>query len=88
MVSVHRLIKKVKRTGTTTTGTTERKTGNGRLRTAATDENKQYVEEMIASQEECPGTRDVKAEAGSRNGGSGSFSAEGKRENSIASAST
>ena len=51
VVSVHRLINKVKQTGTT-----ERKTGSGRLRTATTEENKHHVEEMIAFQEECPGT--------------------------------
>ena len=49
--SVHRLINKIKQTGTT-----ERKAGSGRLRTATTEENKQHVAEMIASQEECPGT--------------------------------
>ena len=51
VVSVHRLINKVKHTGTT-----ERKTGSGRLRTATTEENKQYVEKMFASQKECAGT--------------------------------
>ena len=41
VVSVYRLMNKFKKQ----TGTTERKTGNGRLRTATTEENKQYVEE-------------------------------------------
>ena len=45
MVSVHRLINKVKQTGTA-----ERKTGSGRLRTATAEENKQCVEEIIDSQ--------------------------------------
>ena len=51
MVSLRRIINKVKQTGTT-----ERKTGSGRLPTATNQENKQYVEEMIAFQEDCPGT--------------------------------
>ena len=51
MVSVHRTINKVKQAGGT-----ERKTGCGRLRTATTKKNKQCIEEMTASQEECSGT--------------------------------
>ena len=50
MVSVHRQINKIKQTGTA-----EKKTGSSRLRTATAEENKQYVEEMISSQEECSG---------------------------------
>jgi len=48
---VKRLVKRIKETGTT-----DRKQGSGRPRTAATEENKAYVEEFIASQEEAPGT--------------------------------
>lgn len=51
VVSVHRLINKIKQTGTT-----DRKKGSGRPCTATTEENQQQVGEMIASQEECPGT--------------------------------
>ena len=51
VVSVHRLINEIK-----PTGTTERKAGSGRLRTTKTEENKPYVAEIIASQEERPGT--------------------------------
>ena len=51
MVSEHRLINKIKQTGTS-----EGKRGSGKLRTATTEESKQYIAEMIASQEECHGT--------------------------------
>ena len=59
-MSGNRLIDKEKQTGTT-----ERKTGSGKLRTAKTEENKPYVKKLIASQKECPGThksqRQIKA---------------------------
>ena len=44
-------IKKIK-----DTGSTSRKQGSGRPRTAVNDDNKAYVEEMIVSQEDQPGT--------------------------------
>ena len=50
VMSIHRLINKIKQTGST-----ERKTGSGRLPTATTEENKQYVEEMFTFQEDCYG---------------------------------
>ena len=50
--SVSYKIKKIK-----DTGSTSRKQGNGRPRTAVNDDNKVYVEEMIVSQEDQPGTR-------------------------------
>ena len=51
ITSVHRIIKKIRETGSA-----ERKPGSGRVRTATTVENKDYVEEMIVSQEDRPGT--------------------------------
>ena len=50
VMSIHRLINKIKQTGTS-----ERKTGSGRLPTATTEENKQYVKEMFTFQEDCYG---------------------------------
>ena len=44
-------IKKIK-----DTGSTSRKQGSGRPRTAVNDDNKAYVEEMVVSQEDQPGT--------------------------------
>ena len=49
--SVYRLIKKIKETGST-----DRKRGSGRPRTAQTEENEEAVEELILSQEDQPGT--------------------------------
>ena len=49
--SVNYLIKKIKETGST-----KRKAGSGRPKTASTAENKAYVEEVIVSQEDQPGT--------------------------------
>ena len=49
--SVSYQIKKIK-----DTGSTSRKQGSGRPRTAVNDDNKAYVEEMIVSQEDQPGT--------------------------------
>jgi hypothetical protein len=49
---VHRIIMKAKETGSTS-----RKYGSGRRRTATTVENKSYVEEAIVSQEDNPGTQ-------------------------------
>lgn len=51
VVTVQRLITKIRQSGTT-----KRKVGSGRPRTATTQEKRECVEEMIASQEECPGT--------------------------------
>ena len=47
--SVNRLVKKIE-----DTGSTSRQSGNGRPRTACTDENKDNVEDMIQSQEDLP----------------------------------
>jgi biotin operon repressor len=47
--AVHRLVK-IK-----DTGSTYRKKGSGRPRTAMTDENREHVEEVIVSQEDEPG---------------------------------
>jgi len=49
--SVHRLLTKLKETGST-----ERKPGSGRPISASTEENMEAVEEMILSQEDAPGT--------------------------------
>jgi len=49
--TIHRMIKKIK-----DTGTTSRKPGSGRPRTVTTNENQDYVEETIVSQENEPGT--------------------------------
>ena len=46
----HYQIKKIK-----DTGSTSRKQGSGRPRTAVNDDNKAYEEEMIVSQEDQPG---------------------------------
>ena len=57
---VKRLVKRIKETGSTA-----RKPGSGRPRTARTAENKAYVEEFIASQEEEPGTHKSQRELAS-----------------------
>ena len=49
--SVNRLIKKVE-----LTGSTERRKGSGRPKSVSTDENVEMVGELIASQEDAPGT--------------------------------
>lgn len=49
--SVHRIVKRFR-----DEGSTSRKPGSGRPRTATTEEKRSYVEEMIASQEDEPGT--------------------------------
>ena len=51
MVAVHQLFKKIKQTGNV-----EKKTARGKSRTATNHENKEYIDKMIASQEECPKT--------------------------------
>ena len=52
MRTVNRLIEKIR-----TSGSTSRKRGSGRPRTANTETNKDFVKEAIASQEDKPGTR-------------------------------
>ena len=49
--TINRFIQKLRQTGST-----DRKQGSGRRRTATTDENKEYVADVIVSQEDNPGT--------------------------------